>query len=103
MDRSFCVSSGIIERRTGEGIARFYFTLRNTGPRRGKVNVTPVFVFDDRTITESVRKTLVGIVVPAHTVRTDRSPAYTYHARSHTIIGCGLLINGQVAVPINYI
>ena len=102
VDRSFCVSSGIIEHRRGEAIVRFYFTLRNTRRSVGKVDVTPILVFNDGTISKSGKRTITGIVAPAHSVRLYRSPAYRYDARSHLIFGCGLLINGH-AVPISYI
>jgi hypothetical protein len=100
--RSFCVSSGMLERRTGRAIVRFYFTLRNPDPTRSKVDVTPVLVFSDGTISKFEKNRPVGIVVPAHSVRLYHSPAYNYNARSHVIFGCGLVINGH-PVPIDYI
>jgi hypothetical protein len=103
VNRSFCVSSGIIEHRTGDAIARFYFTLRNTGPSSDRVHVTPVLVYKDGTVNKFGTNMLTGVVVSDDSVRLYRSPAYKYDARSHVIVGCGLLIDGHLAVPIDYI
>lgn len=101
--QSFCIPTGISDIYTGDGKVTFYITLRNTGSSAGKVNITPVRHYDDGQFNASAMDTLIDVAVPARSVKKYRSPAYSYKAHQHDVIGCGLMIGAGKEVHIRVV
>jgi hypothetical protein len=98
--RSFCLASGISDVYTGNGKVMFSIMLRNSGTAAGKVDITPVRLYDDGSVNQSAMDMLIDVRVPAHSRRQVNSPAYKYKAHEHEIASCGVIINNRRVVKI---
>lgn len=97
--KSYCTATGIDDLYTGDGHVQFFLTLTNSGGEPKTVSITPVRHYDDGELNLSPLDT-VEAEVAAHQTWRGRTPAYTYKAHEHEVIGCGLIVEGGEEITI---